>query len=155
MSGLRVIGPSVIDILRGKQKTFIEMGQRKSDHSAASAGAVSTYTANLAKLVPAEALSLYALGQNVEVPQDMRDYRIWPVFCLAAAVAFRLVGTRGGQGTWPQIWAVCISAISFIIWIYAQADWFLGFRLDDQLKFLADYFLLFLTFVVPALVGSK
>jgi hypothetical protein len=119
---------------------------------ASSAGA--TYAANLAKLIPGEALSLYAAGGSVQVPVESANVHAWPAFCLAAAIIFRWLATRPPGSMWPQWSALIIAIVSFILWIYGQNDWFFAWKISPNYSHYVAYAMLFWVFVLPAVVGD-
>lgn len=156
MNVLRITGPSPLFLLR---KGIQPPNRFELDRVGAvdaigegGEGAASTYTKNLTKLIPGEALSLFVAGSNLQVPPSFEGWKIWPAFCLVAAVIFRWAATKK-KGSWqPQWWAIGISAISFILWVYTQGEWFLSWRISADYKYIVNYVMLFWVFVIPGLV---
>jgi hypothetical protein len=80
----------------------------------------------LAKLIPAEALGLYSAA-TAPLPADMnpgsRTLTLWAIaiVCLAFSAAIRFKATKG-QGKGPQLAAVAISLISFVIWLSTTGE---------------------------------
>lgn len=159
MSALRITDPSPISVLVGSLRPALSSGVVAVDAlgpggTGAAAAAGTAYTKNLTKLIPGEALALYALGDNVQVPAAMIDVKIWPIFCLAAAIIFRWTATRK-PGTWrPQWWAVLTAAGSFVLWIYSQGSWFGTWQVPPDYGHIVKYAMLFWVFIIPGLVGS-
>jgi hypothetical protein len=84
----------------------------------------------------------------------MQDWRIWPIYCLAAAILFRWAATRD-KGSWkPQLWAIGISVGSFVLWLYTQGDWFLRYQIPADWVYVVKYTMLFWVFVIPAFVSG-
>ncbi len=155
MNVLRISGQSPVSILTAKIRSRV-FGLKRVEGASADAddGASSAYAKNLAKLIPGEALSLYAAGSNVQVPAKVQDWHIWPVYCLVAAIIFRWLATRK-KGSWiPQVWAIAISVISFVLWLYTQGDWILRYQMSADFVYLVKYTMLFWVFVIPALVSG-
>lgn len=154
LSALRITDPSPISILLRSGRLTLSSGVMAVDAADAGGAAGTVYTKNLAKLIPGEALALYATGDNVQVPTDMIDVKIWPIYCLVAAVIFRWLATKK-PGTWqPQGWAVLIAAVSFVLWIYSQGSWFGTWQVPADYQHIIKYTMLFWVFVIPAMVGS-
>jgi hypothetical protein len=155
MNALRITGKAPLSYVVDAISTKV-LGLRRVTAAGAESdeGAGAAYVKNLSKLVPGEALSLYAAGSNVQVPAEMKDLRVWPIYCLAAAIIFRWFATRK-KGEWkPQILAVAIAIGSFTLWIYTQGDWFLRYQIPAEWTYLVKYTMLFWVFVIPALVGG-
>jgi len=76
------------------------------------------WAARLAKLIPAEALGLYGAGSAL-VPDD-KVVGLWilAAACLVFAGALRYVATQDDAGK-PQIIAVVLALISFVLWVVA------------------------------------
>ena len=124
MNVLRISGQSPVSILTAKIRSRV-FGLKRVEGASADAddGASSAYAKNLAKLIPGEALSLYAAEATCKCPRKVQDWHIWPVYCLVAAIIFRW-WRRGKRGLGvPQVWAIAISVISFVLWLYTQGDW--------------------------------
>jgi hypothetical protein len=160
MGVLSVRGPSPLGVLLGRtaDKRNLERLMAPAAAAAAAPGgagaAGATYAANLAKLIPGEALSLYAAGGSVHVPPEMANVHVWPAFCLAAAIIFRWLATRTPGSNWPQWSALFIAIVSFILWIYGQNDWFFAWKISPNYSHYVAYAMLFWVFVLPAVVGD-
>jgi len=83
------------------------------------------WATRLAKLMPAEALGLYGAAAglvpaaSVELTVSARVNVLWGVaiVCLLFSAAIRWQATK--QNSQPQIMAIAISSISFLIWLMA------------------------------------
>ena len=80
------------------------------------------WATRLAKLIPAEALGLYGAATGVLPPMpDNTTLRlvfliIIAVACLVMSIVIRYKSTSLATGS-PQIWAIVISSVSFVIWL--------------------------------------
>lgn len=76
--------------------------------------------ARIAKLVPAEALGLYSAGLPVihSASEGQRDAMLaaWAVSALVFCIFVRVRETAGSDGK-PQVRAIGIALISFVIWL--------------------------------------
>lgn len=83
------------------------------------------WATRLAKLMPAEALGLYGAASSLipavslDVTASARNVVLWilALVCLVFSAAIRLRATE--QGGKPQVTAVAIASISFVIWLTA------------------------------------
>lgn len=92
------------------------------------AGPADPWLARLVKLVPAEIMAVYLAGR----PLAQEHYAgMWPLLCLALLVIVRAWGTSDRRG--PQWLSVAISAVSFVLWVYAMGGRFLTFGVDVNL----------------------
>lgn len=111
------------------------------------------YLGRLIKLIPAEVLSLYLVGKGViasgESAQAPLNYWIgWTVFCLLAVLAVRLFGTSDPKTNQPpQIPAVLIACVSYLIWVYSMGDVFALLKVYEPK--LGSLMVLGWSFVVP------
>lgn len=107
------------------------------------AGPEDPWLARLVKLVPAEIVAVYLAGR----PLAQEHYAGgWPVACLALLVIVRAWGTSDRRG--PQWISVAVSAVSFVLWVYAMGGHFLTYNVDVNLASLA---VLVWTTLVPVL----
>jgi hypothetical protein len=86
------------------------------------------------KLIPSEVTAIYLAGRGyakVEIPT------IWPVICLLLVFVIRYFGTQPEGGGRPQLGAILISGIAFVIWVYAMGGQFLSFPVGQDLASLA------------------
>lgn len=109
----------------------------------AGAAAIDSWVSRLVKLVPAEILAVYLAGRGYATGYPGK----WPAVCMIMLLVFRLLSTRAPR-TGPQWWAAVISAVSFLIYVYAMGDQFLLWRLDQNVASLA---VLAWTTVVPVI----
>jgi hypothetical protein len=96
------------------------------------AGPIDTWLARLVKLVPVEVVAVYLAGR----PLAQEHYAgLWPVACLVLTVLVRAFGTSDESG--PQWLSVAVSAVSFVLWVYATGGQFLNYGVDASLASLA------------------
>jgi len=124
------------------------------------------YFDRLVKLVPSEIvglyLALYALGieniviGGIESTVVDKNYSIWiSIICFILVFVSRIFGTKiTGYSTFnyfrtAQWKSIIISAISFVIWVYAMGHTFAGFDGIGQIYIKATVILW--TFVIPIL----
>ena len=81
----------------------------------------------LVKLIPSEIVVVYLAGRGHAgaIPD------LWPVICLALLVVVRVWGTREPPKG-PQWIAVSISAVSFVVWVFAIGGRFAGVALNPD-----------------------
>jgi hypothetical protein len=96
------------------------------------AGPVDPWLARLVKLVPAEIVAVYLAGRPLA---QERYAGLWPVACLVLAIVVRAFGTSDRRG--PQWLSVAVSAVSFVLWVYATGGHFLTIVVDPNLAALA------------------
>jgi hypothetical protein len=96
------------------------------------AGPIDPWLTRLVKLVPAEIVAVYLAGRPFAEP---RFPGAWPAVCLVLTVIVRAFGTRDRRG--PQWVSVAVSAVSFVLWVYATGGHFLSFEVDANLAALA------------------
>lgn len=128
------------------------------------------YFERLVKLVPSEILglylALYSLGMEnidangIEKIGVNEDYTKWiSIVCLILVFVSRIFGTKiTGYNTFKYFktaqWkSIIISAISFVIWIYAMGHTFAGIDVKEQLYIKATVILW--TFVIPILYKGE
>jgi len=128
-----------------------------------------TYLERLVALVPAEVISLYlalvnfAMGSPSPGEGIHIAYSHWLSWLgLALAVFVRIMGTRvifpgnAGKQTWDIEWPlVFISAISFIIWVYATGGSFISGDMEIFNGFVIGVAVAVWTFLVPYLYREK
>jgi hypothetical protein len=107
------------------------------------AGPIDPWLGRVVKLVPAEVVAVYLAGR----PLAQESYAgVWPLVCMVMVVIVRAWGTMDKRG--PQWVSVAISAVSFVLWVYAMGGHFLTYRLDVNLASLG---VLVWTTLVPVL----
>ncbi len=88
------------------------------------------YLGRLVKLIPAEVISLYLVGKGIIAtgqgqPTPLPYWIGWTIFCLVAVLVVRLYGTaEPRENQPPQMVAVAIACISYLVWIYSMGDVF-------------------------------
>jgi hypothetical protein len=78
------------------------------------------YLERLLKMIPAEVVGLYVIG-NGFIPQDKAlGSALWCVFCFLMVFVVRVYGTRDPkQKKRAQPIPVLVSAVAFVIWVYS------------------------------------
>jgi hypothetical protein len=109
-------------------------GEPPSDDVNSIRGVAQVMAANLAKLIPGEALALYAAKSIDQTAISQDPLRTWPVFCLLATIIFRWFAAQRAGALHDTIKITTISAITFVLWVYSQNDWFLTFRPEAAAK---------------------
>lgn len=110
------------------------------------------YWDRLKNLIPTEVSALYIAGQGVIPPEERLGSAAWAVVCLAFVVLYithqtQTTESQPGQH-YPTDWIhVAISAVSFIIWVYALGGPFAALGL--YVAWLGALAMLAWTFVVP------
>jgi hypothetical protein len=97
-----------------------------------SPGPIDTWLSRLVKLMPAEIVAVYLAGRPLA---QERYAGYWPVVCLVLTVIVRAWGTSDRRG--PQWISVAVSAVSFVVWVYATGGHFLTTMVDVNLAGLA------------------
>jgi len=104
------------------------------------------YVGRLTRLIPAEVLGLYLTFRGLAAPGNANAKQagddsfnlVWPIVCLALVVLSRIWGSRPpgtslSRALTTAQWAVVvISAVSFVLWIYATGDSYLGWEIQDR-----------------------
>ncbi|MBE9136285.1 hypothetical protein IQ254_03550 [Nodosilinea sp. LEGE 07088] len=124
---------------------------------------VKSYLERLLKLIPAEVISLYLVGKGMIAGGAVSQASIaywggWTVVCLVGVFIVRIFGTADpnpdkpeGQPQpppqSPQMGAVLIACVSFLVWIYSMGDVFALLNLYEPI--LAGLIMLGWTFFVP------
>jgi hypothetical protein len=85
------------------------------------------YTDRVSRLIPAEIIAAYTAGRGIR-PQYVP---YWAPICLILLLIIRTWGTRS-NGQRPQLGAVAIAAISFVLWTYSLGDYFYGLKISDS-----------------------
>ena len=105
------------------------------------AGPIDPWLTRVVKLVPAEIVAVYLAGRPLA---QERYAGLWPVACLVLTILVRAFGTSDRRG--PQWLTVLVSAVSFVLWVYATGGHFLTYDVDVNLAALG---VLFWTTLVP------
>jgi hypothetical protein len=111
---------------------------------------IQSYMERLVKLIPAEVVGLYLVGQGVVPPAEKVALVVWSIICLGLVVLVRAktTGDRANSIS-PQWGAIAVSTISFIIWVYTMPGPFQAYQL--AIPYLGSLAVLVWTFVVPFL----
>src|SRR4030042_55069 len=111
---------------------------------------IQSYMERLGKLIPAEGVGLYLVGQGVIPPAEKIAIVVWSILCLGLGVLVRAktTGDRANSIS-PQWGAIAVSAISFIIWVYTMPGPFQVYHV--AVPFVGALAVLVWTFVVPFL----
>jgi hypothetical protein len=104
----------------------------------------------LVKLIPAEVVGLYLVGQGIVPPDQKAALVVWSIVCLALVVLVRAktTGDRVNSIS-PQWGAVAVSTVSFVIWVYNMPGPFQVYHL--AVPYLGSLAVLVWTFIVPFL----
>ena len=132
--------------LRSRSRGALTGGPGSAGYPGAAGHAASpidTWLSRLVKLVPAEIVAVYLAGRPLA---QERYAGAWPLVCLVLLVIVRAFGTSDRRG--PQWLSVAISAVSFVLWVYATGGHFLTYTLDVNLAALS---VLVWTTLVPVL----
>lgn len=116
---------------------------------------IDEYLEKLMKMIPAEVVGLYLVGSGVVPEEEHAILLSWTVFCFAAVIVVRAIGTRDPMGGPPQWGAVLISSVSFVIWIYSVGGsfrWYLGQHYEP---YVGSLLVLAWTFLVPMVYSPK
>jgi hypothetical protein len=122
--------------------------------AAAAAADLTPYWDRLKNLIPAEVSALYVAGQSV-IPAEQRVApAIWALLCLIFVLMATIKQTQTADGQshdkYPTDWThVIISAVSFLIWVYALGGPFVILRM--HLPWIGALLMLSWTFLVPQL----
>ncbi len=93
------------------------------------------YAEKLVKLIPAEVVALYLAGQSTISTAFEADVQsstfftepwawgLWTLLCLVGLIFLRAHLTQG-EGVGPEKPAIVISAVAFLLWVYAFGDVF-------------------------------
>ena len=95
-------------------------------------GPIDPWLTRLVKLVPVEIVAVYLAGRPFA---EQSFAGAWPLVCLVLTIVVRAFGTSDRRG--PQWLSVAVSAVSFVLWVYATGGHFLTFEVDANLAALA------------------
>ncbi len=106
------------------------------------------YMERLVKLIPCEVVGLYLVGNGIIPPGTKIATVIWSIVCLLLVVLVRSKATGDkANNISPQWFAVGISSVSFVIWVYNMPGPFQAYGL--AIPFAGSLAVLVWTFVVP------
>jgi hypothetical protein len=106
-------------------------------------GPIDPWIGRVVKLLPAEVVAVYLAGRPLALGKAAG---VWPLVCLGLVVIVRAFGTMDKRG--PQWLSVAVSAVSFVLWVYAMGGRFLTYPADVNIASLA---LLAWTVLVPVI----
>ena len=104
----------------------------------------------IVKLIPAEALGLYGTGSAIVPDTEKYGMYFLTVACIAVTVLFRYKATQSAMGK-PQIIAIAISVISFLLWLLAFSNSIGPFELKECQQYWGALLALTWGVFVPAL----
>ena len=111
---------------------------------------IQSYMERLVKLIPAEVVGLYLVGQGIIPPADKVAIVVWSIVCLGLVVLIRAKATGDrANALSPQWGAVVVSTISFVIWVYNMPGPFQAFQV--AIPYVGSLAVLVWTFIVPFL----
>jgi len=116
------------------------------------------YWDRLKNLIPAEVTAIYVAGTGV-IPSEVKTgLLVWAIFCLGCTILFIANESKTVEGK-PEVklpidWAhVAISAISFVIWVYALGGPFI--ELGIHYAWIGTLAIIGWTFLVPYFYHGK
>lgn len=108
----------------------------------------SPYFERLVKLIPGEIISIYIFGVGVIPAAEKTALWVWPAVCLIFLFWLRAEATKTGSSLTTAQWpAVIISAVSFLIWLYALGGVFA--TLPFYKAYIGSLAIVAWTFIVP------
>ncbi len=128
------------------------IGPRAADaQSAASGEEFKGYLDRLMKMIPAEVVGLYLVG-NGFVPTADPNYglvlSVWTLICLIGVIVVKAYGTADVPNHTPPDWVhVAISSVAFFIWVYSIGGPFTAFGLS--VPYIGSLLVLAWTFFIP------
>jgi hypothetical protein len=136
--------------LRIKKTSMAKAAIRKEGPAPDKPTPIQSYMERLVKLIPAEVVGLYLVGQGIIPPNEKVALVVWSIVCLGLVVLVRAktTGDRVNSIS-PQWGAVAVSTISFVIWVYTMPGPFQAFHV--AVPFVGSLAVLVWTFVVPFL----
>jgi hypothetical protein len=136
--------------LRITRPPVVKAAVRKGGTAREKATPIQSYMERLVKLIPAEVVGLYLVGQGIIPPNEKVAIVVWSIVCLGLVVLVRAktTGDRANSIS-PQWGAIAVSTISFIIWVYTMPGPCQAFHV--AVPYLGSLAVLVWTFVVPFL----
>jgi hypothetical protein len=124
------------------------------------------YLNRLVKLIPAEVVGLYLVGR-VQIAErfphadataasggELTAWASWTIFCFVAVLVTRTWGTSDKKlGVPPELGAIAIAAVAFVVWVYSFGDLFRLLKVWDPLP--ASLLVVAATFLLPYLYSPK
>ncbi|KAB8154292.1 hypothetical protein EZY14_007590 [Kordia sp. TARA_039_SRF] len=112
------------------------------------------YFSRLIKLIPAEIVSIYILGQNLIPERDKEVLLGFTVICSILLVVIRYQATKEEEESKTQWMAIIISLISFLIFVYSIGSLFELYDLKE--RWIATLMMAFWVFIIPIIYkGDK
>lgn len=101
------------------------------------------FLTRLVKLIPAEIIAIYLAGYEM----SKEFIGEWSFICLVLVLISRIWGTReAGKVQWL---GVVVSAISFVVWIYAMGNYLFDWVILEKYSNFPSLAVLVWTFLVP------
>ena len=134
--------------LRITRPPVVKAAMRKGGTAQEKPTPIQSYMERLVKLIPAEVVGLYLVGQGIIPPAEKVALVVWSIICLGLVVLVRAKATGDrANSISPQWSAVAVSTISFVIWVYNMQGPFQAFHV--AIPYLGSLAVLVWTFVVP------
>ncbi|OGP53538.1 MAG: hypothetical protein A2Y65_12000 [Deltaproteobacteria bacterium RBG_13_52_11] len=136
--------------LRITRPPIVKAALRKGGIAEAKQTPIQSYMERLVKLIPAEVVGLYLVGQGIIPQNEKAAIVVWSIVCLGLVVLVRsqATGDRANNIS-PQWIAVGVSTISFVIWVYNMPGPFQVYQL--AIPYMGSLAVLVWTFIVPYL----
>ena len=136
--------------LRITRPPVVKAAMRKGGTAQEKPTPIQSYMERLVKLIPAEVIGLYLVGQGIVPPAEKVALAVWSIICLGLVVLVRAktTGDRANSIS-PQWSAVAVSTISFVIWVYNMPGPFQAYQV--AIPFVGSLAVLVWTFIVPFL----
>ena len=111
-------------------------------------GGYDTYLSRLVKLIPAEVISLYLVGEGFIPPKERVILLAWTLVGIVAVVVVRSRTTSDTAANENVQWsAVAVSAVSYLIWVYSMGGVFALYGL--HIAYVGSLLVLAWTFFMP------
>jgi hypothetical protein len=129
---------------------MVKAAMRKGGPAQEKPTPIQSYMERLVKLIPAEVVGLYLVGQGIIPPVEKVAIVVWSIVCLVLVVLVRAKTTGDRVNSISPQWsAVAVSTISFVIWVYTMPGPFQVYHV--AIPFVGSLAVLVWTFVVPFL----
>jgi hypothetical protein len=136
--------------LRITRPPMVKAAAKKEGPASGKQTPIQSYMERLVKLIPAEVVGLYLVGQGIIPPAEKTALVVWSIVCLGLVVLVRATTTGDrANNIAPQWGAVAVSTISFVIWVYNMPGPFQAFGV--AVPFVGSLAVLVWTFIVPFL----
>ncbi len=136
--------------LRITRPPMVKAAMRKGGTAQEKPTPIQSYMERLVKLIPAEVIGLYLVGQGIIPPAEKVALTVWSIICLGLVVLVRAKSTGDrANSISPQWSAVAVSTISFVIWVYNMPGPFQAYQV--AIPFVGSLAVLVWTFIVPFL----